>query len=570
MSRALAQNRTGKFVRALLLATTALALLRPASPAAAQDIGLRGSVAGSLIQQSRTPTTSWPVQGGTSPTAPDPIPGQQADPTPAYRPVDADAVPDGGGDAATAGSSDPTDGTDGDAFADEPAPMPRPATAPASTATQGTGKAAKRRKPAQVNDEIVQELANPRAAAFDSDEKQSLDPRAERTGAIEGAKRKPDDDPFAPLGIKVGSFTLRPAIEQGVTATSNADSSFGGRPAVLSETTLRFDAASDWASNAATLSGYGTFRRTLSGYDVRDARGRLEGTVDLDLDRDWRAIARLGYEAAPESANSPVVIEDTLSQPLRQSIDGSLGISKDLGKIRLGLTGAATHDAYGDADLSSGGTLSQKDRDSTLYTATLRGGYEISPALTPFAELEVGKRIFDQRVDDSGYARSSNRVGARAGLALDLGEKLGGEFSLGWIRETFDDDRLAPISGATASADFKWSPVRGTVVGLRGDTTLEDTTTPGESGSILYEGRLTAARQVRANLTASAGLGLGWRDYLGSDGHDLIYSADASLTWWLNRYAGITGRVRHEALTSNLPYRDSRTDSVYLGLTLQR
>ncbi len=81
---------------------------------------------------------------------------------------------------------------------------------------------------------------------------------------------------------------------------------------------------------------------------------------------------------------------------------------------------------------------------------------------------------------------------------------------------------------------------------------------------------MTAARQVRANLTASAGLGLGWRDYLGSDGHDLIYSADASLTWWLNRYAGITGRVRHEALTSNLPYRDSRTDSVYLGLTLQR
>ena len=55
-----------------------------------------------------------------------------------------------------------------------------------------------------------------------------------------------------------------------------------------------------------------------------------------------------------------------------------------------------------------------------------------------------------------------------------------------------------------------------------------------------------------------------------SDGHDLILSAEAGLTWWLNRYAGLTGRVRHETLKSNLPDRDSETNSVFLGVKLQR
>ena len=372
------------------------------------------------------------------------------------------------------------------------------------------------------------------------------------------------------MGIKLGTFTLRPALEQGVTATSNADSSSTGRSAVLSQTTLRFTAASDWENNSASAYGYGIFRKTLSGQDIYDAQGRVEGTLNLDLDHEWRAIGTLGYEAAPESATSPVVIEGTVSQPLRQSFDGSIGLQKEVGKAQLGITGAATRDTYGDADQSTGGVISQKDRNSTLYTATLRGGYEISPALTPFVELEGGRRVFDQSVDDSGYERSSNRVAARAGLAFDQGDKLRGELSGGWVRENFDDDRLASISGATVNADVKWSPERGTTVDLTGQTTLEDTTSAGESGSILYSGKVAVEREVRSDLTVGAAAGIDWRDYSGTSDHDLIYSAEASVTWWMNRYAGITTRARTEKLTSTLPGRAETTNSIYLGLTVQK
>ncbi|TIU73885.1 MAG: hypothetical protein E5W15_06250 [Mesorhizobium sp.] len=409
-----------------------------------------------------------------------------------------------------------------------------------------------------------------RAVTIDSVDKQKLDPGQERTGSIDGQKVKPEEDPFAAPGVRIGTFVFRPTLEQGFTATSNADSSSTGKSAVLSETALRFTATSDWRENSALITGYGQFRNTVSGQKINDAQGRIEGQLNVDLDNELRAIAKLGYEAAPESASSPDAIAGVTQQPLRQTVDGSLGIEKSVGKMRYALTGAVSHDFYGDAELSNGTTVSQKDRNSTLYTATLRTGYQISPALTPFTEVEAGRRIYDLRVDTDGFERSSTRLGARAGLELDMGEKLSGEFSVGWLREAIDDSRLPAVAGPSLNADLKWSPERGTTIGLTGKTNVETTTTAGESGDILYSGRLTGERQIRANLTANSALGLDWRDYTGSDGHDLILSAEAGLTWWLNRYAGLTTRVRTEKLTSNLPGRDYTANSVYLGLKVQR
>ena len=181
----------------------------------------------------------------------------------------------------------------------------------------------------------------------------------------------------------------------------------------------------------------------------------------------------------------------------------------------------------------------------------MRAGYEISPAITPFVEAEIGRNLYDEEFDTAGFARSSDQLGVRGGLAVDFSEKLAGEFSAGWLYEDFDDPRLETISAPSVGADLAWSPVRGTIVGLSGSTTLEGTTTPDESGSILYSSALSVEREMRANLTGNAIVGAAWRDYWGSAEHDLILNAEASLTWWLNRYAGLTTRARHESVTSN-------------------
>lgn len=577
----------------MLLATSMFALLRPTA-LHAQETELRGEVSESAIlsdQQRKARQLALAAQGQAPTNA-----AQDNAPARTYLPASAGAVPDDTdtGDATATGSLfDPTAATD-DTSADiaaPPKPRRRPSTAGQKAADQAKDKAADKSKKkkkstadttditastttsttdAADNADTDEETANRRALTIDSTDKQKLDPGAVRTDAIEGQKKKPEDDPFAATGVKWGSFVIRPTIEQGLTATSNGDSSNAGKSALLSETALRFSAASDWRENSATIDGYGLFRETVSGYPVHNEQGRIEGQLNVDLDNQLRAIAKLGYEAVPESASSPDAIAGVSKQPLRQTIDGSLAVEKDVGKMQYTLTGAVSHDFYGDAKLSNGTSLSQKDQDSTLYTATLRTGYEISPAITPFTEIEVGRRAYDQRIDNEGFERSSTRLGARAGVELDLGEKLSGEFSAGWLREAIDDKNLDEISGATVNADLKWSPERGTTIGLTGRTTVEPTTTAGESGDILYSGRLTGERQIRANLTANAALGLDWRDYVGIDGNDKILSAEAGLTWWLNRYAGLTTRVRTEKLTSNLPGRDYTANSIFLGVKVQR
>ncbi|TPL04781.1 hypothetical protein FJ567_03655 [Mesorhizobium sp. B2-4-16] len=581
----------------MLLTVSALALLRPA-PAFSQETELRGEVSESaILADQQRKARQLRAQGSLDQNAPAPAAVQDTAST-TYQPSSPGAVPDDDQAGATDSIFDQPQATD-DPLADTKAPVKprRPSTAKqraqdakadAKSNTKTADKKKTKKKTGEATDGTTtaatagtgnrtdatatddNDGSNRRAVTIDSVDKQKLDPGQERTASIEGQKVKPEDDPFAAPGVKVGTFLFRPTLEQGFTATSNADSSSTGKSAVLSETALRFTATSDWRENSALITGYGQFRNTVSGQKINDAQGRIEGQLNVDLDNELRAIAKLGYEAAPESASSPDAIAGVTQQPLRQTVDGSLGLEKTVGKMRYALTGAVSHDFYGDAELSDGTTVSQKDRDSTLYTATLRTGYQISPALTPFTEVEAGRRLYDLRVDTDGFERSSTRLGARAGLELDMGEKLSGEFSVGWLREAIDDNRLPAVAGPSINADLKWSPERGTTIGLTGKTSVETTTTANESGDILYSGRLTGERQIRANLTANSALGLDWRDYTGSDGHDLILSAEAGLTWWLNRYAGVTTRVRTEKLTSNLPGRDYTTNSVYLGLKVQR
>jgi hypothetical protein len=477
------------------------------------------------------------------------------------------AIPTGGADLSPERPADgmspgmqPAPGTDADengadagAMAGAPKAKASPAEADTGTDAETTGTI-----PARSIDEADEERNR----------------REERTNqreqAIEGLRQKPDDDPYAALGITAGGFILRPSLETGLTGTTNANSSHGGKGAILSESTLRLNATSDWSDSTATIEAFGTFRKSISGQDVSEPSAGINASLEVPLGKDYVARGTFGYSLTPESPSSPGFIAGTVGEPLTQSITGSLGIEKQAGKLRLGLTGNVERDVYGDAKLVGGGTVSQHERDSTLVSATLRAGYEISPALVPFVEGEIGRRYYDLTTDSAGFRRSADRIGIRAGVALDFGEKLRGELSAGYLREKADDPRLPAIAGPSINTALNWSPVRGTTVALNSSTIVEGTTTSGDSGDLLYSSELSIERRMRANLTGTASIGGLYRDYSGSNGHDFIWNAELGMTYWLNRYFGITGRLRHEELTSNLPDRDYKTESVFLGVKVQR
>lgn len=541
---------------------------------AQQTSALRGPVSESQMLQELFSS----VKGRNASRQPASAQQDEGIPAPVYEPVSAGAALPGDepqqGETIFAGKARP------DVFGNAPLPETSPSRAPSTARARSDQAHAKAAQPPRTAAERNAEKRNEsldetptgttRAGTVDSEVDLAVDPGAERAEAIEAIDRTEDAAPFAPVGMRIGTFVLKPSLETGLTWTSNASYSAARSPALLSETTLRLNFVSDWSRHSATVDAYGTFRKSISGESIDEKKAGIDARLKLDLADDYAALVALGYALGPESASSPVVLTGTVGRPLRQTLTGSAGIEKELGKFRFALTASAERDVYGDAELSAGGTLSQKDRNMTLATVALRGGYEVSPALTPFVELTVGRRAYDEKVDSGGYERSTKRLAARAGVAVDLGEKLSGEVAAGWLEERFDDDRLKPISGATVDANLAWSPLRGTIVNLTGSTTVEGATAAGESGSILYSSGISIQRELRSNLTGNLAFGAAYRDYVGVDGHDLTLSAELGLTWWLNRYAGITGRARHETQTSTISGRGYTADSVFLGLKLQR
>ncbi|WP_420960994.1 outer membrane beta-barrel protein [Brucella sp. IR073] len=393
----------------------------------------------------------------------------------------------------------------------------------------------------------------------------------QREPPIDGHPRtRTEADPFDPEGIRAGSFILRPSIEQGIRATSNADNSSDGKSAILSETALQLGVRSDWSRHQATIDASGNIVKTLSGQKVDEPRIDIESGLRLDLNDATKVNIGAGYHLRRESASNPSGIVGALKRPIVQTLNGSLGVERDVGVFFGAATARVERSVYGDAEISGGGKVTQKDRDANLVTLTLRGGYEISEAIKPFAEIEAGKRIYDQKRDDNGYERDATRLGLRVGSIVDMGEKLNGEFSVGYLRENIEDERLKDIGGLWVNAAMNWSPERGTDVRISGQTIVDGGTAPGDSGNILYLANIDVKRLIRANLTFETGLDLTLRD--NRDGTSLDYGLGAEIgaTYWFNRFVGVNGRLRHEFMKSDVSWREYTANSVYVGVKVQR
>ena len=406
---------------------------------------------------------------------------------------------------------------------------------------------------------------NPRMGPVSDEQPQRMNQRIQ---AVQGSSLRRGDNPYAPVGFRIGTFSLFPTVEQGLTATSNATNSPDGEEALLSETRLQLRGNSDWSRHRLDFNSDLTYENAISGDMEPELRGSVQAALQLDISHSLTGNARIAYEAERESVNSPLAVTGVDRQPIRHRLTGELGLEKGLGPLRLAATGQLTRETYGAAQLSDGTEISQDDRSSTLALARLRAGYELSPALVPFVEVEAGRRTYDESHDSAGYERSALRLGARAGVAVDIAEKLSGEISAGWLSEDFDDDRLRTLSGLALAASLRWSPMRGTNVFFDGSTTVEGGS-GNDSGSLLYTTRLRLEHELRSNLTGDLSFGAAWRDYE-AGGHDLTLHGQASLTWWLNRYAGLVSRIRHERRTSSDEGREYDSSSIFVGMKFQR
>lgn len=433
---------------------------------------------------------------------------------------------------------------------------------------------------------------DPLRAALDADMLKTGSIRAARVlpvapvARVQGGEVTEQEDPFAAPGITLGNFILRPTLEIGLTGQRKRTTTGSGAPPVFTEaeagtlfgdSSLRLNLESDWSRNSLIVNAEGSLRRTLTNGDALEPDFSIDATGRLDISGSTTLTSTLAYTFEledPKSAGFVAATDPSLipaltgvNDPATQTIEGSLTLRHEIGRLYTEAGVSAVREIYGAAKLSDGSSVSQTDLNNSVIDGRLRAGIEASAVFSPFVEASYGVRRMDRVPDMGGFDRRSVRYGMKAGTGFDLGEKLNGEVAVGYLVENVRDPALDDIAGAVFSAGLNWSPRRGTDVTLDLATTTEAGSA--NNGAMLYTADLGIAHRLNARLTAEADLGAEYRDSR-SDADKTTLNGEVAVTYWFNRFAGMTSRLGYEQKFSPDPTARSRTVTSYVGLRLQR
>lgn len=380
----------------------------------------------------------------------------------------------------------------------------------------------------------------------------------------------PADDGLG-VGVRLGTFTLRPTVNQSINRETERTASGKASRDYLS-TAIRGTLTSDWSRHALTVTGEGTFEKTLSGRTSNsvdfEPAGQIDADLRLDLSNDTIGHVTGNYALEHENNSDPNAISGASTQSTVQRFGGGASLQRDFGVLRGTAALSVARAVYGNVDLSDGTSVSRADRDRTGFQGRVRVGYELSPAIIPFIEFAAGRAVYDQRYDGSGYRRSSNNYTARTGVEFDFSEKLRGELGVGYVVAKYDDNRLDELGAVAFDGNATWSPRRGTDVDFGLRTTLQDATAAGENGWAEYRFTTAVQHQMRNDLIARLTGATTLRDFPDSR-DETSWQIGAGLTYRLNRYLDLTGDVtyEHEENSSGSP---TKTVQIGAGLTLRR
>ncbi|ESR24245.1 outer membrane beta-barrel protein [Lutibaculum baratangense] len=378
-----------------------------------------------------------------------------------------------------------------------------------------------------------------------------------------------DDDPYAPLGIRLGSFLLYPSLTIVGGHSSNID--LAEDPVSGSFYSLRpeLELRSDWSRHelAARLAADTEFD------DDGDTTTSLDSELALRLDlvRSLVADLRATYNLAPEALSDPDLPADAVERPDVETYGVSASLSDTFG--RVGLTGSLSYEAhrYEDARLSDGSLFDNSDRNYDETGARLRASYDVGASVGVFVEGGVNERDYEREVDDNGIRRGSSGYEVLAGLTLARGEVLEGELGIGYQRQTPVDDSLEDVEGLLYRGSLAWRPTALTTLRLQGELRPEETVLePGASGIRTATLGLSVEHALRRNLLVVATLGAERADYVGVPRLEKSYTAALEVDYAMNRFMSWRAGVGHTRRDSNVDGSDYEETRVEAGVTLRR
>lgn len=377
------------------------------------------------------------------------------------------------------------------------------------------------------------------------------------------------DPAYAPIGYRIGTFTVLPTFAQSIGYDSNPDQTTRqlakGSAALRTEATVDF--RSDWSSSSLDGSLRGAYFETPQ--NEMASRPAADGIVNLrvDANRDLRIDAQGRFLVDTQRTTNPnLQAASAVSRPLVALYGATLGATQTFNRLSVTLSGLVDRSEFEDVRLTNGGTIRQSDRNLNQYSLRLRTAYEINPDLKPFVDVLGDTRVYDQRFDASGVQRDSDGVGVLIGASLGLARQVSGEVSAGIQHRTYNDRTLPNIDAPLVNATLVWTASPLTTVRLNAATGVTETTIPGSAGVLTEIATLEVQHDLLRNLSIVLGGSILHNEYKNSTIRDNGFSATARLDYRFNRWLTLRGTYIYQQINSNSPFSSFRDNTFLLGM----
>ncbi|MGE0046589.1 MAG: outer membrane beta-barrel protein [Hyphomonadaceae bacterium] len=356
---------------------------------------------------------------------------------------------------------------------------------------------------------------------------------------------RPQPD-YDPRGLRFGGFTIYPQANAEVAYTDNLFAEdVGERSDFVTTLSPSVRAETNWSRHRVRLDAgvQHVMHADFSDDDVTNYYVGGEGLLNVGSRGDIRARARYTRSSEPRYAvDSPT---DAI-EPIRYSqTDLALIATQEFNRLRL--TGALERrDLDYDDTETLLGLIDQDDRDRVETTATLRGEYRLSPGVALLAQASFDQYDYDLMPPAVGLNRDSDGRTFLTGASFDITNLIRGQVAAGYFQREFDDPTLPEVSGLAIDTRIEWFPSQLTTVTATASRRVDDTAFSSAASFTAERIGLQVDHEFRRNLIASGRVGYTRRDFLGLNREDDVYSAEAGLTYRMNRRVGLRLGWRRE------------------------
>nr|WP_137827355.1 outer membrane beta-barrel protein [Methylobacterium sp. L1A1] len=376
------------------------------------------------------------------------------------------------------------------------------------------------------------------------------------------------DPAYAPLGYRLGTFTILPAFTQSLGYDTNPNQTVAraAQPSLILRSEAELSVRSDWSQAEFTSEMRGSYLEYPDNPDASRPNAVGVSRLRVDANRDTRIDVETRFLVDTQRTGSPDLNAATATRPLFASYGATVGVQQNFNRLQLSLRGSIDRQVFEDARLSNGAVIRQSDRDANQYGLRLRAGYEVSPVFTPFVETLIDTRIYDTPVDQAGLRRDSDGIAFTAGASIEINRALTAEISAGLQLRSYVDRALRPIDAPLVNTALVWAVSPLTTVRFNQQTGVIETSVPGSSGAFTDVASLEVQHDLFRNLSINLGATYLANTYEGVRIRERGYSAFARLDYRFNRWLTFRGSYIWSTLTSTGANSSYEGHAVLLGV----